>query len=123
MEWQDRYSCRRMLEYQAGYSALLCRRTCSSVQRCSAFTGCILFPAPTSSVWALGCDSLPGAHCACARSDALCEWPRVVYWDLPLVPQGYGEDNSAEVGGGTCQIWVPAPPASQRSSVSGHLLY
>ncbi|CAI9584525.1 unnamed protein product, partial [Staurois parvus] len=66
-----RYSCRRCVRTGPA-TRLYCAEepapTCSSVQQCPTFTGCLLSLTPASSVWASGCDSLrlhsqvPTAH-------------------------------------------------------------
>ncbi|CAI9591214.1 unnamed protein product, partial [Staurois parvus] len=90
---------------------LLLSATCSTVQRCPAFTSHLLSLAPASSMWAPCCDSLQ-----------LCEWPPIVSWDLSRV-----QADSVKFG------YPPSPPLPKgsqslvisciMSTVSGHLLY
>ncbi|CAI9583945.1 unnamed protein product, partial [Staurois parvus] len=56
-----------------------------------------------TQLWQLAA-SQPGAHCACTRNAALCQWPRSLVGPITCPTRlwgGRGEDHSMEVGAGT----------------------
>ncbi|CAI9532955.1 unnamed protein product, partial [Staurois parvus] len=69
------------------------------------FTGRLLLPPPSSSVWAPGCDSLrlhswvPTAHARVALH--FVNGP-VVFWDLSRVPEDYGEGGGRMTSASDC---------------------